>query len=79
MNLENQFIGLKKRVLSGQKIDCSTDFDNIVFVSMNNKSNNNEFLIELNRKIITTDKTWTSIVKQLLILIDKNFNYSLNK
>lgn len=71
MNLENHFIGLKKRVLSGEKIDCSTDFDNMVFVLMNNKSNNNEFLIELNGKIITTCQTWTPIVKKLLSLIDK--------
>ena len=79
MNFENHFIGLKKRVLSGEKIDCSTDFDNTVFVFVVNKSNNKQFLIELNGKIIKTCQTWTPIVKRLLTLIDKNFNYLLNK
>lgn len=79
MNLENHFIGLKTRVLSGQKIDCSTDFDNTVFVFIDNKSNNTNFLIELNGKIIKTCQTWTPIVKRLLTLMDKNFNHIINK
>ena len=79
MNLENHFIGLKTRVLSGEKIDCSTDFNNTVFVFIDNKSNNNQFLIELNGKIIKTCQDWTPIVKRLLTLIDKNFTYLSNK
>tara|TARA_R100000479_G_C6337916_1_gene184122 strand:- start:476 stop:694 length:219 start_codon:yes stop_codon:yes gene_type:complete len=69
--LENHFTEIKKRALSGECVDCSTNLNDEVFVWVHNKWGNTNFCLELNGVVIKSSKTWTPIVNKLISLINK--------
>lgn len=70
-HLENIFSELKTRVLSGESVDCSTNFDEEIFVWSHNKWGHTTFCLELNGVVIKSTKTWSPIVNKLTLLINK--------
>ena len=70
-NLENTFSELKTRVLSGESVDCSTNFEQELFVWSHNKCGHTTFCLELDGVVIKSTKTWSPIVNKLIFLINK--------
>lgn len=68
------FTDIKNRVIKGEMVDCSLEWDNEIMVWSHIKFGHRTFNLEINGKVVKSTKTWKPIQNKLQTLIAENNN-----
>ncbi len=77
MKKEDLLIHIKERAESGESVNCSVDFENEVHVWSYFISGQRVYVLTKNGENIKSSRRWYTIARELLIYVDKNFEYIL--